>query len=91
MHAILPTTAGCNRNTWPVMLAELESCDLPAEELVDRSDRSWDNPDRRPSHTDRRRRIVGKLLENRFLAGLPATPGGEIFRTRIVALLDLAA
>ncbi len=47
---------------------------LRLEQLVDRSDRPWDNPDRRPSHADRRREIAHKMLRNRFMAELPASP-----------------
>lgn len=50
---------GCwHLNTWLYTMVELASWDLSAEELVDRSDRSWDNPHRRPSHADPRRRII---------------------------------
>ena len=35
------------------------------------ADRSWDNPHRRPSHADRRRRIVREMLRKQFLTDLP--------------------
>ena len=61
-------------NQWMYTLVELCSWDVPAEELVDRSHRSWDNPERRPSHADRKRRIAREMLGqeiNRVLLPLP--------------------
>jgi hypothetical protein len=61
-------------NQWMYTLVELCSWDVPAEQLVDRSQRRWDNPDRRPSHADRKRRIAREMLGqeiNRVLLSLP--------------------
>lgn len=82
---------GCwHLNTWLYSLVELACWDRPVEELVDRSDRSWDNPDRRPSHTDRRRRIRREMLEKQFLLDLPHDLKHTKFRDRIIQLLALA-
>ena len=75
---------------WLYALTELESWDEPSESLVDRSDRPWDNPDRRPSHNDRRRRIARKMLHEAFLIDLPDAPENTKFRHRIERLLALA-
>ncbi len=75
---------------WLYGLIELESWDDPQEHLVDRSDRPWDNPARRPSHNDRRRRIARKMLSETFLADLPDTPDGTKIRDRIESILALA-
>ena len=72
-------------------LVELECWDLTAEQLVDRSDRPWDNPSRRPSHADRRRRIAREMLRFEFLNDLPAAPNEAIIRDRFERLLALAA
>jgi len=61
-----------NINAWLFSLVELECWDAPMEQVVDRSDRPWDNPDRRPSHADRRRKIAHEMLRNRLLTELPA-------------------
>jgi len=53
-------------NCWSYILTELESWNMSSEELVDRRDRPWDNPDRRPSHAERRRWIAEKMLRERF-------------------------
>jgi hypothetical protein len=86
------SSIGCwHLNTWLYTMVELASWDLPAEELVDRSDRSWDNPHRRPSHADRRRRIIREMLRKQFLTDLPDGLERSEYQTRIVQLLNLAA
>ena len=83
---------GCwHLNTWLYSLVELTCWDLPVEELVDRGDRSWDNPDRRPSHADRRRRIRREMLENRFLVDLLPDLKHTKFMEPLYQLLALAA
>jgi hypothetical protein len=55
-------------------LVELCTWDVPAEQLADRSARSWDNPERRPSHADKKRYISREMLSqeiNRVLLSLP--------------------
>jgi hypothetical protein len=71
-------------------LGELGCWDLPQSALTDRKDRAWDNPDRRPSHADRRCSISRKMLEKQFLAALSGTPNNRKFRTLFQTLLDLA-
>ena len=85
------SSIGCwNLNGWLYTLVELASWDQPAATLVDRSDRLWDNPDRRPSHADKRRAIVREMLGHEFLATLPATPEHDQIRTRLRDLFRLA-
>lgn len=86
------SNVGCwHLNTWMYTMVELASWDLPAEELVDRSDRSWDNPNRRPSHADRRRRITREMLRKQFLTDLPRGLERSEYQARILQLLSLAA
>jgi hypothetical protein len=81
---------GCwHLNQWMYTLVELSCWDRPKSELTDRSDRSWDNADRRPSHADRRRAISREMLRKEFLAGLPPTPEGRKFRKAAEALFSL--
>lgn len=75
---------------WLYALVELESWEEPIESLVDRRDRPWDNPDRRPSHNDRRRKIARKMLHEAFLVDLPDALENTKFRDRIGRLLALA-
>jgi hypothetical protein len=75
---------------WMYSLVELACWDLTAEQLVDRSDRPWDNPSRRPSHADRRRRIAREILRFEFLNDLRAAPDEAKIRDRFERLLALA-
>ena len=79
-----------NLCTWLFTLVELETWDEAQEDLVDRGDRPWDNPDRRPSHADRRRQIVRKMLRNQFLKDLPPDQDHQKIRDNFNILLSLA-
>jgi hypothetical protein len=76
---------------WMYSLVELECWDLTAEQLVDRSNRPWDNPSRRPSHADRRRRIAREMLRSELLSDLHVAPDEAKIRGRFERLLALAA
>jgi len=76
-------------NQWLYALVELCCWDVRKSELTDRRARSWDNPDRRPSHADRRRWIAREMLQKQFFAVLPATPDRHKFRNLIASLLSL--
>ena len=66
---------GCwNLNGWVYTLVELCSWDTDKSALTDRSNHPWDNPDRRPSHADRRRSITREMLQKQFLTALPRGP-----------------
>jgi hypothetical protein len=85
------SSIGCwHLNTWLYSLVELACWERPVQELVDRSDRSWDNPNRRPSHADRRRRIRREMLEKQFLTHLPPDLKKTKFLDRLRQLLALA-
>jgi hypothetical protein len=84
------SSIGCwHLNQWMYTLVELCCWDVPQGELSDRQERSWDNPDRRPSHADRRRSISRQMLQKQFLAVLPNTPDRRKFRSLIASLLSL--
>lgn len=83
---------GCwNLCTWLYAMVELECWDASTTDLIDRSDRPWDNPDRRPSHADRRRRIAQNMLRDEFLTDLSADTEQTKIRDRFERLLLLAA
>jgi hypothetical protein len=63
---------------------------MDQSELSDRRARPWDNPDRRPSHADRRRTISREMLQKQFLAALPPAPNNRKLHGLFEALLDLA-
>lgn len=82
---------GCwNLCGWLYTLVELACWDQPAKNLVDRGDRPWDNPSRRPSHADRRRKIAREMLRQEFLSDLPATAEQPKIQTNFERLLSLA-
>jgi hypothetical protein len=82
---------GCwHLNQWLFTLVELCCWEIEPSELADRRARPWDNPDRRPSHADRRRWIRREMLQNQFLAALPDTPDNQKYRTLLETLLAVA-
>ena len=83
---------GCwNLNGWVYTLVELCCWDQEKSQLTDRTDRPWDNPERRPSHADRRRKIAREMLRNPILAALPRTLNNPQFRTLLEHVIALAA
>lgn len=83
---------GCwNLCGWLYTIVELACWDDTSEQLVDRSDRPWDNPDRRPSHADRRRRIAREMLQNVFFDDLQIATERGIIRQRLQQILAYAA
>jgi hypothetical protein len=51
-------------NLWMHTLVELWAWDRSAQRLVDRSDSPWDDPDRRPSHANRRKALRQQIMGN---------------------------
>jgi hypothetical protein len=81
---------GCwHLNQWLFTLVQLCSWDQEKSSLADRSDRPWDNPERRPSHADRRRKIAREMLEEQFLTVLPRDPEANKLRDLIASVLTL--
>jgi hypothetical protein len=80
-----------NLNQWMYTMVELCSWDLSAERIVDRADRPWDNPNRRPSHADRRRAIVKEMLGKQFCTLLPVEQMTDKIRRLIADVISLCA
>jgi hypothetical protein len=78
-------------NCWMYTLVELESWDVLGADLIDRSDRPWDNPDRRPSHADRRRAVCSKMLSERFSTVLASDANHEKLKRLFDEFLAIAA
>jgi hypothetical protein len=55
-----------NLNLWVHTLVECWAWHKPADELCDRRESPWDNPDRRPSHADRRKALRRQTLHNEY-------------------------
>lgn len=82
---------GCwHLNQWLFTLVELCTWDQAKSSLADRSDRPWDNPDRRPSHADRRRAVAREMLEHQFHTVLPHTADAPQLREFLNAILSLS-
>lgn len=71
---------------WVHTLVQLASWNRPTEELVDRSDRKWDNPDRRPSTTDQIKTITKEMLSDQLKLVLPNEPQHIKMRHRATEL-----
>ena len=83
---------GCwNLTGWLYALVEWCCWEIDKSKLTDRSDRPWDNPDRRPSHADRRRSICREMLQKQFSKALPDAPHNHKLRTLFQNLIALAA
>lgn len=55
--------AAFNLNLWMYTLVEAWAWDKPKAELCDRSTSPWDDPDRRPSHADRRKALRRSCIQ----------------------------
>jgi DDE family transposase len=76
---------------WTYTMTEAWAWSRPAGELVDRSASPWDDPDRRPSHADKRRAWRRALLGEEIRAVLrPGVTAAE-FQAAAERLLNLAA
>lgn len=53
-----------NLNLWMHTLVELWAWDKRAGQLVSRSDSPWDDPQRRPSHANRRKALRRQIMSN---------------------------
>ena len=69
--------------SWLFTLIELWAWNIPANELVDRTQRPWDDATRRPSHADRRNALRCMQLRSEY--SLPRVRG--VARQKIAALL----
>jgi hypothetical protein len=74
-------------SAWAHTLTELWAWDQPREAICDRSASPWDDPERRPSHADRRKALQRRCLGQEFLQlteGLALTPEIRQFVGRVI-------
>ncbi len=76
---------------WVFTMTEAWAWDRPATELVDRSAAPWDDPERRPSHADKRRAWRRALLGAEIRAALHPGLTEEEIQATAERLLSLAA
>lgn len=55
-----------NLNLWVHTLVECWAWNKPVDEIRDRGDSPWDDPERRPSHADRRKALRRETLWNEY-------------------------
>lgn len=77
-------------NLWLHTLVELWAWNRPAAELVHRHDSPWDDADRRPSHSDRRKALQAACLAEELSEPLPPEQISEKFRDLLIRLLRIA-
>lgn len=83
---------GCwHLNLWMYTLVELCCWETSQQELVRREEHSWDNPDRRPSHADRRHSLGREMLRKQLSQLLPKHPFPEKLKALLEHLIQLAA
>jgi DDE superfamily endonuclease len=80
-----------NLNAWMHTVTEVWAWERSAEELVDRTRSPWDDPQRRPSHADKRKALQREVLRREIEAVLSQPPDTQRFRELAEKLLDLAA
>lgn len=88
---IWTNVAAFNLNLWVQTLVECWAWHKPAEEIRDRSDSPWDNPDRRPSHANRRKALRRQILRHEYLSISTAHRLSSKIRSLYERLLHLAA
>src|ERR1700733_11660565 len=76
---------------WAHCLTELWAWYQPKEALCDRSDSPWDNPQRRPSHADRRKALQRNCLAEEFSHLQRHTPVASEIQRFVGKLIHQAA
>lgn len=86
------TNVACyNLNLWVQTLVECWAWNKPATEICDRSDSPWDDPDRRPSHADRRKALRRQTLHHEYSSLSLTQRRSSKIRSLYQRLLQLAA
>lgn len=81
--------AAFNLNLWALTLVELWAWTLAHVQLCDRTANPWDDPDRRPSHADRRNALRRHCLGREFSAIVAAGSLPRKCRALLTALLEM--
>lgn len=78
-------------NMWLHTLVELWAWNKPQRQICDRSASPWDDPDRRPSHADRRKALRRWMLREEYTARARGRPLPRKIRAVFQKLLKIAA
>ena len=87
---IWTNVAAYNLNLWVQTLVECWAWNKPAEEIRNRQDSPWDDPQRRPSHADRRKALRRETLQNEYSSLSAAHRLSSKVRGLYESLLQLA-
>ena len=82
--------AAYHLNLWLHTLIELWAWPRPHAELCDRTQSPWDDPERRPSHADRRNALRRICLEQEYQAAQAQQPVSRKLRALFTGLLRMA-
>jgi len=88
---IFANVAAFNLNLWLHTLIELWAWDQPAKKLRDRSASPWDDPERRPSHADRRNALRRACIRETFSASMGLRVLTRQSRAVVARLIKLVA
>jgi hypothetical protein len=80
-----------NLNLWVHTLVECWAWNKDVASIRDRSDSPWDDPERRPSHADRRKALRRETLQNEYSALSGSHRKSSRIRALYKLLLQLAA
>jgi hypothetical protein len=80
-----------NLNLWSHTLTECWAWAKNVDSIRDRSDSPWDDPERRPSHADRRNALRRETLQNEYTALAASHRKSSKIRALYQRLLQLAA
>lgn len=80
-----------NLNLWVHTLLECWAWNKPVETIRDRSDSAWDDDERRPSHSDRRKALRRETLQNEYSSLSGSHRQSSRIRAIFQLLLQLAA
>jgi hypothetical protein len=91
LRRVWSNVGALNLNLWVHTLIEVWAWSRLASEVSDRSDRPWDDADRRPSHADRRRAVQRAMLEEEYQRLSVPAAWSEKIRHVLAGVLRLVA
>lgn len=91
LRRVWSNVGALNLNLWVHTLVEVWSWSRSAEQVRDRSDRPWDDPERRPSHADRRKALQREMVEEEFQRIRLPLPWSEKIRPLVEGVVRMVA
>jgi hypothetical protein len=88
---IWTNVAAYHLNLWMHTLVELWAWELPKDALCDRTDSPWDDPERRPSHANRRKALRRYIVDYHFSVITQSVSLPQKIQRFAERLLDMAS